>query len=158
MGDLLELQPMEKIVLDLPVHSFHIDGNGHVNNAIYNQWMEICVIRFFETIGLPVQLLRQQGITPVLAETHIAYKQPIYYGNSVRLEMWLSKLSGIYCLMEFRFHKENGALAAVGQQKGVFMNLATTRPTRLTPDQHERFARFLHLAQPQAIAPHNGMG
>lgn len=134
---------MNKVVLELPVHSFQIDANGHVNNAVYNQWMEICVTQFFETIGFPLLLLRQQGITPVLAETHIAYKQPIHYGDSVRLEMWLSKLSGIYCLMEFRFFKENGILAATGQQKGVFMNLATTRPARLTTDQHQQFARFL---------------
>lgn len=140
---------MEKIVLELPVHSFQIDANGHVNNAVYNQWMEICTTQFFETMGLPLLLLRQQGVTPVLAETHIAYKQPIYYGEAVRLEMWLSKLSGLYCLMEFRFFKNGDRLAASGQQKGVFMNLASARPVRLSADQHHRFARFL---QPEAIA------
>jgi acyl-CoA thioester hydrolase len=142
---------MEKIVLDLPVHSFNIDYNGHVNNAVYSQWMEICVTQFFETIGLPLLLLKRQGIAPVLAETRIAYKQPIYYGETVRLEMWLSKLSGIYCLMEFRFFKRDGVLAATGQQKGVFVNLETTRPARLKADQQQQFARFLQVDPVQPL-------
>lgn len=140
---------MEKITLDLPVHSFQIDANGHVNNAVYNQWMEIAIARFFEAMELPLAHLKQQGIMPILAETHIAYRQPIVLGDAVRLEMWLSKLAGIYCLMEFRFFKADGDLAAMGQQKGVFINAATQRPIRLSPDQAQRFARFL---QPEAIA------
>ncbi|HEY9645145.1 MAG TPA: acyl-CoA thioesterase [Chroococcidiopsis sp.] len=157
---------MEKIVLELPVHAFNIDYNGHVNNAVYHQWMEIGVTRFFETIGLPLTALRQQGVAPVLAETRITYRQPIYYGESVRLEMWLSKLSGIYCMMEFRFFKPDQAIAAIGQQKGVFINRATARPARLSTDQHHQFARFLHpeppapssspaLAAPVALTHHD---
>ncbi len=140
---------MEKIILDLPVHSFQIDANGHVNNAVYNQWMEIAIARFFETMELPLTYLKQQGIMPILAETHIAYRQPILLGDAVRLEMWLSKLAGIYCLMEVRFFKGDGDLAAMGQQKGVFINATTQRPIRLNSDHAQRFARFL---QPDAIA------
>lgn len=98
-----ELLNVEKVVFELPIYSFQIDVNDHVNNAVYVQWMEIGQQKFFSETGLPISILRKQGVLPVIADTHIAYKKPLVDGDSVKIEIWLSELKQIYAWSEFRF-------------------------------------------------------
>ena len=57
--------------------------------------------------------------------------------------MWVSKLNNASAILEFRFYNENNELCATGQQKGLFINLKTMRPSRLTEKHHEAFSLFL---------------
>jgi acyl-CoA thioester hydrolase len=136
---------MEKVCLKLPIHTYDIDYNGHVSNIVFIRWAEILRVALLEAVGLPLQSLKDQGCFPVLVETQMVYKQPLYYGDVVQAELWISELSKIFCWMEFRFLNGGGILAATGRQKGVFINVETTRPTRITEEQRQKFKRFLQI-------------
>ena len=74
---------MPKITFELQVYPFDIDFIRHVNNSVYIQWMEIGRTKLLETIGMPIQEIVQQGFAPVLVETNIVYKTPLYLGEFV---------------------------------------------------------------------------
>jgi acyl-CoA thioester hydrolase len=81
----------------------------------------------------------------VLVSTEIAYKKPLVLGDKVRVELWLSDLQNVSATLEFRFFKGDD-LAAVGKQRGLFINTVTTRPYRLQPDDRVRFEPYLESA------------
>lgn len=133
-----------KLVFEEKIYTYHIDFVGHVNNIIYIQWLENGRVKLLEAMGIPVTgLAHGEGIVPVLTETTISYKKPLFLTNTVTVETWISKLNNASAIMEFRIFNENGELCASAQQKGLFINRNTMRPARLSPKNREAFARFL---------------
>lgn len=135
---------MQKISFELEVYSFHIDFMDHVNNIIYVQWMEIGRTKLLEAVGLPTQDIFQQGFAPVLVQTSITYKSPLYLSDHVWLEMWLSELRQASAIMQFRFYNQQETLVAEGWQKGLIVNRDTMRPRRLRSEERALFTPYLH--------------
>ncbi|MBE7385935.1 MAG: acyl-CoA thioesterase [Leptolyngbya sp. SIO1E4] len=134
---------MQKICFELDVYSYHIDFLGHVNNAVYVQWMEIGRTKLLEAIGLPVHEIFEQGFAPVLVHTSITYKSPLQLGERVQVKLWLSELRNASATVQFRFHNSQEALAAEGMQKGLFVDKETMRPRRLLPEERTLFVPYL---------------
>ncbi|MEH2062768.1 MAG: acyl-CoA thioesterase [Nostoc sp.] len=135
---------MQKISFELQVYSFHIDFIGHVNNTVYIQWMEIGRTKLLEAVEMPTQKIFQQGFVPVLVQTNITYKLPLYLGELVQVEMWISELKNASAIMQFCFYNEQKILAAEGWQKGLFVDRQTMRPRRLRPEERSLFAPYVH--------------
>ncbi|MDY6939295.1 MAG: thioesterase family protein [Cyanobacteriota bacterium] len=137
---------MPKLSFDLDIYTYQIDFNGHVNNAVYVEWMEIGRMKLLEAIGLPTHEVFERGITPVLVRSSITYKTPLYLGDRVRVELWLSELRKASAIVEFRFQNDRQMVAAEGTQKGVFVDRQTLRPTRLQPDIKALFSSYLEAS------------
>jgi acyl-CoA thioester hydrolase len=133
----------ERLVFRESIYTFHIDFNRHVSNIVYIQWMEIGRLKLLGAIGLDVEKTAAGGAVPVLVETQITYKRPLFLGDTVQVEVWLSELSGVSAWMEFRFTNAQGDLVARARQRGVFVHAETGRPKRLTREEQAAFARYL---------------
>lgn len=134
---------MPKLTYSLPIYPFHIDAMGHVNNIVYIQWMEIGRVLLLEAIAMPIEEVVSAGLGPVLIETHISYKLPLYLGDKVSGSIWLSQLRGVSAILEFEFFNQAEECVALGSQKGIFIDLKSKRPKRLNKEQRERFLRYL---------------
>jgi acyl-CoA thioester hydrolase len=145
---------MQKVCFETEVYSFHIDFIGHVNNTVYVQWMEIGRTKLLAAIGLPTHEIFQQGFVPVLVQTNITYKSPLYLSDRVQIEMWLSELRNASAIMQFRFTNPQGILAAEGWQKGLFADRETMRPRRLRAEERALFLPYVHsidIVQPENV-------
>ena len=134
---------MQKISFDQEIHTFHIDFLGHVNNGVYIQWMEIGRTKLLEAAGMVTAEIFKQSFAPLLVETHITYKIPLYLGERARVEVWLSELRNTIGVIQFRFYKGQGVLTAEGNQKGLFIDTKTMKPRRLLPEERALFVPFL---------------
>jgi acyl-CoA thioester hydrolase len=137
---------MQKIIFDLDIYTYQIDFMGHVNNSVYVHWMEIGRIKLLDAVGLPIHEIFKQGFAPVLVQTSITYKSPLYLGDRVQGEMWLSELRNASAIMQFRFYNRHQVLAAEGVQKGLFVDTQTNRPKRLVSQERALFEPYLELA------------
>jgi acyl-CoA thioester hydrolase len=133
---------MKKLVFDLDIYTFQIDFANHVSNIVYIKWMEIGRTKLLEAVGLPIEQLTARGIAPVLARTEIAYKEPLYLGDRVRIEVWILELRRASAQIAYRFYKDGDVLAAEGSQKGLFIHLDTKAPYRMGADMRARFLRY----------------
>jgi len=132
-----------RIKYTLPIYPFHIDAMGHVNNIVYVQWMEIGRVKLLDAIEMPIDGVIKEGFAPVLIETNIRYKVPLYLGDRVTASIWLSQLRSASAVMSFEFCNQNGEIAAVGTQRGLFIDLTSKKPKRLTEEIRDRFATYL---------------
>ncbi|MBD2112071.1 MULTISPECIES: acyl-CoA thioesterase [Cyanophyceae] len=137
---------MHKLLFDLEVYTYQIDFAGHVNNSVYIHWMEIGRLKLLEAIGMPIHEVVKQGIAPVLTQTNIIYKLPLYLGDRVQAQMWLSELRNASAVMQFRFYNGDQVLAAEGMQKGLFVDIKTMRPKRLSSEERALFSAYLTVA------------
>ncbi len=140
--------PATPVTFTQPVYTFHIDFNGHVSNIVYVEWMEIARNRLLEAIGLPVHRIMEVGFAPVLIETQITYKNPVFLGDTVTVDIWLTDVTPLYVWMAIRITRSDGALAALGRQRGVFVRMDTGKPRRLSSDEMTRFSTFLIPNEP----------
>lgn len=135
---------MQKLRVSEKIYTYHIDFVGHVNNINYITWMENGRVQFLEAVGMPpAEIAKGEGIRPIITETKIEYKRPLFLENEVHIEVWISKLFNASAIMEFRFFNEKEELCASGYQKGLFINHETMRPARITPEIRAAFEQYL---------------
>ena len=135
---------MQKIIFYQDIYTFHIDFAGHVSNIVYIQWMEIGRLKLLEAVGMNVATLtNKDNIFPTLVATDIQYKKPLFLGDKVRIEVWLSKLKNVSAVMQFRFYNQSGELTTTGSQTGLFIDGTFHKPHRITEKQHAAFASYL---------------
>ena len=100
---------MQKLIFEEKIYTYQIDFVGHVSNIVYIQWLEHGRMHMLEKMGYPVDnLAANDGVMPVLTETCISYKIPLYLNNKAKIEMWVSKLNNASAIMEFRIYNEKG--------------------------------------------------
>jgi acyl-CoA thioester hydrolase len=134
---------MQKVTFEQEIHTFHIDFLGHVNNGVYIQWMEIGRTKLLEAAGLVISEILKQSFAPLLVQTTITYKVPLYLGDRAHIEVWLSELRNATGIMQFRFYNTQGVLVAQGSQKGLFIDTKTMQPKRLGSEERALFLPFL---------------
>lgn len=138
---------MQKVTFEQEIHTFHIDFLGHVNNGIYIQWMEIGRTKLLEAAGMVTSEILKQSFAPLLVETNIKYKIPLYLGDKAHIAVWLSELRNTTGIIQFRFYNGHSTLVAEGQQRGLFVDTTTMQPRRLLPEERALFLPFLDAAQ-----------
>ena len=135
---------MKKLIFTEPIYTYQIDFVGHVNNIVYIQWLENARIKLIEAMGLSVtKLAEEDEILPIITETDIKYKKPFYLSNKVQIEVWVSEMFNVSANFKFRFLNEQGEICSTSQQKVLFIDKATMRPSRKIVKYKENFERFL---------------
>lgn len=134
---------MQKLKFTEDIYTYQIDYVGHVNNIIYVQWLENARIKLIEAMGLTItQIADKDEMLPIITETNIQYKKPFFLHNKVHVEVWVSEMFNVSANFKFRFLNENGEVCSTAQQKVLFIDKATQRPSRKIVRYKENFERF----------------
>jgi len=135
---------MQKLTFEEKIYTYHIDFVGHVNNINYITWMENGRVKLFEAMGISIfDLLQIHNILPIITETFIQYKRPLFLNNQVNIECWVSQLNNASAILQFRFYNEKHELCTTGHQKGSFIDSKTMRPVRIGGELRANFEKFL---------------
>uniref|UniRef100_UPI0032170BEC acyl-CoA thioesterase n=1 Tax=uncultured Draconibacterium sp. TaxID=1573823 RepID=UPI0032170BEC len=135
---------MQKLKFNEPIYTYHIDFVGHVNNIIYVQWLENARVKLIEAMGLSIaEIAEEDDILPIITETTIQYKKPFFLSNEVHVEVWVSEMFNVSANFKFRFLNEKGEVCSTAQQKVLFIDKPTQRPSRKIVKYKENFERFL---------------
>ncbi|MEH2267637.1 MAG: thioesterase family protein [Nostoc sp.] len=131
-----------EVVLAIPVRTYDIDFMGIVSNIVYIRWLEDLRLKFLDEHWQLNQQI-EQGYTPILAGTEIAYKRPIKIIDRVIGRLWLSNLGRLKWTVQAEI-LSNNELAAVATQKGGFVSLQNNR---LIPIPEELQKKYLQSQQ-----------
>ena len=100
-------------------------------------------MQLLNAVDMPTEQIAKEGFGPALVETTISYKTPLYLGDTVTANIWISKLRGASANMDFEFFNLKGDVAASGSQRGLFIDLTSKKPKRLSDQQRSRFVTYL---------------
>ena len=117
------------------------DALGHVNNAVYFSYFEMARSGYYlEVVGHPFGTGPDaQRRTFVIAEAHIAYRQPAFYGEPLHCATRVGWVSRSAFSFEYRLEVAASDLGrarvvADGSTVQVFYDLERGRPMRTPPD------------------------
>ncbi len=125
-----------------PVRQYELDVLGHVNNAVYLNWVEQVAIEHVEALGYGRAWSTERGGAWVVREHHITYHRPVEYGDVVLVTTLPQELSGVRGLRRTEIHREaDGALTTEVLTQWIWVRASDGRPTRVPAEMLKVFAR-----------------
>ncbi|MEX2541855.1 MAG: thioesterase family protein [Trueperaceae bacterium] len=78
----------------LLVEDVDIDDLGHVNNAVFLQWVEACCRAHAERQGMPTEKMLALGALPVVRRHVATYRQPGNVGDRIEVSTRIVRVRG----------------------------------------------------------------
>jgi len=114
-----------------------IDGNGHVNNVAFVQWMQDVATRHFESGGV-TGVMQAAGGTWVARLHHIEYLRPAFAGERIQVHTWIADFSRVRSMRRYKFLRaSDGKLLVRGETDWVFVSAKSGKPCSI-PEEIKR--------------------
>lgn len=102
------------------VAGYELDSNGHVNNAVYLNYLEAARWEGFLESGA-MDILKKQEISPVIIETQIKYiKELLMFDDFEVITEWTS--TGTFILNKHKIKDKAGITIAKAESKLVLVS------------------------------------
>lgn len=133
-----------KLVVDAQVRFADTDGLGHINNAIYLNYLEIARVDYLQNV-LGRKDVKDFGV--ILARAEVDYKSPAFHHETLRVGCKVESLGGSSINMAYRIEdKKTGRLVALAKTVLVAYDYALGRPVRIPQDAREKMEVFDGIA------------
>lgn len=123
---------------ELVVRSYEMDSFGHVNNAVYLNYLEAARCDCLNQVGLSFNDFARWGAIPVVAEAHLHYKAPAYADEVLTVKTTMAQLRRASFLMRFEIVKKDGTLVLDASMEFLFLT-PDGKPTRIPAAFSEAF-------------------
>jgi acyl-CoA thioester hydrolase len=123
--------------LTLTAFPEHIDRMGHVNNAVWVQWMEAIATAHWEALATPEE---QAAYAWLVVRHEIDYRGNIREGEQALGETWVeAPPEGARFERRYTFRNEAGKTLVTARTQWAMLDLATQRIMRVPQDLADRF-------------------
>lgn len=131
----------------LAVRFADTDAMGHVNNAVYLTYVESARVAWWaELTGEPIEREPGRAEGLILAEIEIAFRSPVFHGETVLVESRATRIGRTSLALEHRLTAAPAAgrprLVAVCSSVIVRYDYEAERPVPLRPELVDRIEAF----------------
>ena len=124
------------------VRQYELDQFGHVNNAVYLNWVEQVAVEHVEALGFGRDWSLERGAGWVVREHRITYHQPVRFGEVVTVTTLPQALAGVRGTRRTEIRREpDGALVTEVMTEWIWVRLSDGRPTRIPRELVDLLAR-----------------
>ena len=124
-------QPPKRLLYTVPVRRHEVDSFGHVNNAVYLNYLEEAGCDLMKQLGFPVASLKDQGVIILLKGVTLDFKAPAFHGDTLTFETWLIDLQQASGTWRHEVFNQDRTLVLIAEDTGVFLSTETGKPTRI---------------------------
>lgn len=120
---------MQPFAITLRVRRYEVDVLGHVNNAVYQHYLEQAAVEHSEQLGFSYERYRQIGGIFVLRRITIDYLRPALAGDQLRVTTWIGQMRGPRAVRHYQIHRlPEQELLLTAEALWAWIDLATGRP------------------------------
>lgn len=115
---------MKTFTINFRVRSYECDSYGHVNNAIYLNYLEFARMSALHEKGFTLENMKEKGYLVVVRRIEIDYKYPLYANDEVTINTFTSEArnsSGTFTQQILQ--SRSNRLCAEAKVTWVFINL-----------------------------------
>jgi acyl-CoA thioester hydrolase len=124
------------------VRQYELDVLGHVNNAVYLNWVEQVAIDHVEALGYGREWSVAKGGAWVVREHRIVYHRPVVYGDVVLVTTLPQEIGGVRGRRRTELHREaDGLLLTEVETDWIWVRSTDGRPARVPADLLHVFRR-----------------
>jgi len=117
---------------ELKVRGYENDAYGHVNNAVYLNYLEYARGEYLEEIGFDYPGAMASGFGLWVVRIEIDYKVPARRGDILVIETWAVEKKTTNGSLKQRI-KRGETVCAEAKVRWAFVDVASGRPTRIPP-------------------------
>lgn len=118
--------------LEIVVPESTIDGNGHVNNVHYVQWMQNAAEAHSAALGWPAARYRAIGRHWIIRSHNIEYHHSTFAGELIWVQTWVANFKRIKSLRKFRFFRpRDSTVLALASTLFILCDDASGRPVSI---------------------------
>jgi acyl-CoA thioester hydrolase len=126
---------MKQFKTQLRVRYHEMDALGHVNNAVYQHYLEQAAIEHSEHLGCDQECYQELGGIFVMRRVEIDYLRPAVAGDNLEVTTWLQTIRGPRAIRRYEIRKQgNEQLLVTAEALWVWVDTKTMRP-RAIPRQ-----------------------
>lgn len=119
---------------DITVTADVVDGNSHVNNVAYIQWLQDAAVRHAEATGC-VRATTALGASWVVRMHHIEYLAAAFAGDTLTMLTWVANFHKVRSLRKYKLIRvEDQTVVARAETDWVFVNARSGRPQTIPDD------------------------
>ena len=123
----------------LTVRADAIDGNGHVNNVAYVQWMQDIAIEHFTSLCGTGAM--GQDLTWVAFEHNVQYLAQAREGDVIEIRTWVAEMRRVRSVRRYEFVRpSDDKLLVRGQTQWAVVDTKTGTPRPVPPAITQAFA------------------
>jgi acyl-CoA thioester hydrolase len=122
-----------------------MDALGHVNNAVYQNYLEQAAIEHSEHLGLTLDVYKEFGGVFVMRRVEIDYLRPAVAGETLEVTTWVREIRGTRSFRRYEIRKQNQEdLLVTAEVLWVWVEAKTMRPRPIPSLILDRFSQTLH--------------
>ncbi len=126
---------MKLFTTQLRVRYHEMDALGHVNNAVYQHYLEQAAVEHSEYLGFNQQCYQELGGAFVMRQIEIDYLRPAVAGDTLEVTTWLQTMRGPRAIRRYEIRKQgDDQLLVTAEALWVWVDTNAMRP-RAIPRQ-----------------------
>jgi acyl-CoA thioester hydrolase len=120
---------MQPFKTQLRVRHYEMDALGHVNNSVYQNYLEQAAIEHSEHLGLTLELYQKLGGVFVMRRIEIEYLRPSVAGDNLELTTWIHEIRGSRAIRRYEIRKQDSEhLLVTAEALWVWVDVTSMRP------------------------------
>lgn len=120
--------------LFLKVRKYELDSFGHVNNAVYLNYLETAIDEAMSSLGYTVPKLKEMGIVIFLKKLKINFQHPAMLGDELEVRSYVSEAKIVRGTWHQQvINRKNAKILVDAYTTGVFLDVAG-KPTKIPED------------------------
>ncbi len=130
--------------LPIEVDADAIDGNNHVNNQIYLQWMNDVAIAHADHLGSSLENCLASGGSWFAREHTMTYLAAAFEGDKLTITTCVTEMTKISCMRLYKVVRDSDqSLLFTGKTFWVFVNAIKGKPMKIPLEIHNCFAPII---------------
>lgn len=126
---------MPPFTAQLTVRHYEMDSLGHVNNAVYQHYLEHAAIEHLEHLGFSLDRYRELGGVFVMRRIEIDYLRSAAAGDRLEISTWIEQMRGPRAIRRYEIRLAGKAeILLKAEALWVWVEISTMRP-RAIPQQ-----------------------
>lgn len=118
-----------------------LDTMGHVNNAVYMDYVGDCGIAVIRAFGWSEAAMRQQGFGIVVKRHQVEYRAQALLNDDLEISTWVSGVRNASATRHYFVHRvSDGALLVQVHSLCAWIDIATGKPIRIPANFIASFA------------------
>ncbi len=130
------------------VSSYELDSHGHVNNAVFLNYLERARGDYLLSKDLRFSDFKRWDRFPIVIRANLEYKAPAFADDEIVVKGRIAEVTAASFTMDYQVYNiENNRLLLTGQTVHVFVN-KDNRPSRI-PEEFSK--KFIAPSTPESV-------
>lgn len=139
---------MEPFTISIKVQSQDIDVLGHVNNSVYQRYLEQAAIAHSEQVGFSIDRYLALGGVFVMRRIELEYLYPAVADDTLEITTWNVEMRGACAIRRYEVRRPGEReLLLTAEALWVWVDAKTMRPRAIPDILQERLGNLALIAR-----------